>query len=133
MKYKSLLMAVILGGMLPLVGCGGGDDRLTQLLEGKKSPVVADLENSDPLVRIEAIKWAGDHNVREAVPVLVDRLQEDDPAMRFYAIEALKKITGGDQGYDYKADAVERRKAVARWRAFSEQTSGDREKREKGS
>ena len=89
-----------------LAGCGGPP----------KTVGLLDLENPDPAIRIRAIKWAGENKLTEAVPLLVDRLQEQDVSVRFYAIMSLKRITGTDQGYDYKADAASRSEAVARWR-----------------
>jgi hypothetical protein len=75
-----------------------------------------DLESPNLDVRIQAIKWAGDNKVKEAVPLLVDRLQEQDKAVRFFAIEALKRIMNTDHGFDYKADAASRAQAIQRWR-----------------
>jgi len=78
---------------------------------------LADLDSPDPAVRIRAIKWAGQNQVKTAVPLLVDRLAEQEETVRFFAISALRRITGTDHGYDYKADAARRRAAIARWRA----------------
>ena len=82
----------------------------------KKIGGLADLENLDPTVRIRAIKWAGENQVHDAVPLLVDRLQEQDRSVRFYAIMALRRITGDDLGFDYKADPAQRAEAVKKWR-----------------
>ena len=76
----------------------------------------SDLESQDPLIRIRAMKWACDNNVHEAVPPLVDSLQSDDEAVRFYAIQTLRRITGTDCGYDYKSPADRRAAAVKHWR-----------------
>ena len=75
-----------------------------------------DLVNPDPAVRIRAIKWAGDNKVESAIPLLVDRLQEQDESVRFFAISALQRITGTDHGFDYKAGEADRAQAVQRWR-----------------
>ncbi len=77
---------------------------------------LAELEDSDPAVRIRAIKWVGDNKISAAVPLLVDRLAEQDKSVRFFAIKALRDITGKDHGYDYRADDASRARAVARWR-----------------
>ena len=79
---------------------------------------LSDLESQDPAVRIRAIKWAGDNRIRPAVPQLVDSLQSDDEAVRFYAVEALRRVTGTDRGYDYKTPPHRRAAAVKRWREF---------------
>lgn len=96
------LTIVVLGGCSPF---------------GRKFDL-SDLQSQDPRVRIMAIKWAGDNEVWAAVPHVVDSLQSEDQAVRFYAIEALRRITGADHGYDYKAAPHERAAAVKRWREF---------------
>lgn len=97
---------------LILAGCGDSFGRRVGL---------ADLESPNPTVRIMAIKWAGDNKVSAAVPQLVDSLQDEDQSVRFYAIGGLRRITGTDCGYDYKAAAPVRAAAVKRWRQFLEQ------------
>lgn len=78
----------------------------------------AALESSNPTVRIMAIKRAGDSKDSDAVPRLVDCLQNEDESVRFYAVEALRRITGTDRGYDYKDSPQKRAAAVKRWRDF---------------
>jgi len=94
-----------------LAGCGGSG----------KPAGIAGLESRDAAVRILAIKWAGENKVSAAVPALVDCLEHEDRAVRFFAIAALKRITETDHGYDYKADARRRAEAVARWRGMVKQ------------
>lgn len=91
--------------MTMLAGCQTSSK--TQRLEG--------LSNPDVLVRLSAIKWAGQNKVAEAVEPLVDCLDDDDASVRFFAIQALVKITGQDHGYDYKADAQSRCAAMEQW------------------
>jgi len=95
--------------ILILTGCGDPFDRKFGL---------SDLESPDTRVNIMAIKWAGDNKISPAVPQLVDFLQSEDKSVRFYAIGALRRITGTDHGYDYKADPYRRALAVKRWREF---------------
>jgi hypothetical protein len=95
--------------ILILAGCGGSFDRQVG---------ISDLEDPNPTIRIMAIKWAGENKVDEAVPQLVDSLEDEDPSVRFYAIEGLRRVTGTDNGYDYKAPAHERAASVERWREF---------------
>ncbi|MBN1766284.1 MAG: HEAT repeat domain-containing protein [Sedimentisphaerales bacterium] len=87
---------------------------------------VAQLQNSDPAIRIQAIKWAGENKLEMAVPDLVDLLADEDKAVRFYAIGALRRITGTDHGYDFKANAQERSQAIERWREELEKNQPDR-------
>lgn len=78
----------------------------------------SDLASQDPILRIRAIKWAGDNEIERAVPPLVDSLESQDEAVRFYAIEALRRIVGDDYDYDYKAHPRRRATAVERWQAL---------------
>jgi hypothetical protein len=59
------------------------------------------------------------------IPLLVDRLDDEDEGVRFYAILALEKLTGTRLGYEYRAPAPERRMAVRRWREHV-RSQGDR-------
>jgi hypothetical protein len=95
--------------ILSLTGCGDPFDRQAEL---------SDLEDPSPTVRIRAIKWAGENRIEEAIPQLVDSLEDEDPSVRFYAIEGLRRISGTDNGYDYKAPVHERAASVERWREF---------------
>lgn len=78
------------------------------------------LASADPIERIEATIAAGEAGDASAVPLLVDRLEDEDDAVRFYAIQALTRITGQDMGYRYYEPSWERARAVRRWRAFLE-------------
>ena len=75
------------------------------------------IQDNDPKVRIAAIQEAVEDKDQQVVPLLVDRLLDQDRSVRFFASRALKEITGEDHGYDYRADQSSRRAAVARWRA----------------
>ncbi len=100
---------LLAGAILILAGCSSPFDRKMQL---------ADLEDPNPAVRVMAVKWAGDNSKSSAVPQLVNLLQDEDRSVRFYSIGALRRITGTDNGYDYKAVPQKRAKAIARWREF---------------
>jgi hypothetical protein len=104
--FLSLVCLGIL--LLILVGCDPYDRQFG----------MSDLESPDTGVRIMAIKWAGDNKVTEAVPRLVDFLHDEDRAVRLYSIEALRRITGTDYGYDYKSEPAARIAAIKRWRRF---------------
>ena len=79
---------------------------------------LSDLESPDVRIRIMAIKWAGDNKILAAVPQLVDALQDEDKSVCFYSIEALRRITGTDCGYDYKAAPHLRAAAVDCWKQW---------------
>ena len=112
---RRILAVFLLSGVLAntlLCGCGSGGLNRSFGLD--------DLENPDPAVRILAVKWAGDNKVSQAVPQLVDNLQHDDKAVRFYSSEALVRITGTDCGYDYKASPLIRIRGLECWQSFLE-------------
>jgi len=100
------LLPIISAGLLLAVGCSSAVRPVSR----------ADLNSPDPTVRFRAIKWAGERQIIAAVPYLIDLLEHEDMATRYYAILALKQITGTDLEYDFKADPFRRAKAVRRWR-----------------
>jgi len=79
------------------------------------------IQSANPDERIRGIHEAAERNDRYAVPLLVDRLEDEDEAVRFYAILALEKMTGQRLGYDYARPAVDRVRAVERWREYVRQ------------
>jgi len=80
--------------------------------------ICADLQHEDPSVRLAAIHRAGREKVPEAVPYLVDRLTDSEEEVRFFAIIALKRITGMDHGYRYSDSGARREQSVERWRQW---------------
>ena len=97
-----VLGAAAVGGLL---GCRG-------------SGPVKDVRNPDPAGKIPAIKLAVDEHDPVAIRQLVKDLDSDDGAVRFFAIEALRRITGQTFAYHYYDDEDERRPAVLRWRQW---------------
>ena len=96
-----------------------------------RGPLV--VTDPDPSVKIPAIKKAVWKRDRAAVRQLVADLDNDDPAVRFYAINGLQRITGERFGYDYYADEQRRQPAVQRWRKWlaasgKQETRGDGDK-----
>jgi len=108
-------LAAGLAGAAIGAGCGPGPVPYPQAINAE-----------DPGARILAIRQAGERKDRSVVPLLVDRLEDEDEAVRFYAILALEKITGTRLGYDYAKPAYERLLAVKRWRAFLQQRPATR-------
>ncbi len=76
------------------------------------------LQSEDPLRRIEGAIAAGRTRERAAMPLLVDRLEDDDVAVRMYAIIALTRIEGTSLGYKPWADAADRVHMAQRWRDY---------------
>ena len=77
-----------------------------------------DLNSPDPAARIRAIRHVVETGDQGALPLLVDRLEDEDEGVRFYAIAALTRITETDMGYKYYKPARERLPAVKRWRDY---------------
>jgi hypothetical protein len=75
----------------------------------------------DPLNNIPAIQKAAAERNEKAVPALVSQLNNDDPAVRFYAINALQRITGQTFGYVFYDEADQRKPAIERWRQWLNQ------------
>lgn len=69
----------------------------------------------DPASKLYAIRRAGDERDRTAVPHLVERLHDDDPAVRLFAIEALERITNERFDYNPYASADDRHASVMQW------------------
>ncbi len=53
----------------------------------------------------------------DAIPLLVNQLEDHDAAVRLFAIQALQRISGETLGFEYYAPPDRRATAVARWRA----------------
>jgi hypothetical protein len=76
------------------------------------------VDNPDPLIKIPAIKEAVADRDTDAERQMVADLESDDPAVRFYAIEGLKRLNGGeDFGYEFyrEQDDPQLKDAVKRW------------------
>ena len=75
------------------------------------------MQSVDAASRVRAIQRAAIEGDSSAVPNLVDRLEDEDAAVRFAALLALERITGERLGYEYGASVERRASATARWRA----------------
>lgn len=101
------LAAVMLLGMVELLaGCGG-------IPRGQRV-----VTNPDPSAKIPAIKASVQTNDTSVVQQLIKDLESDDPAVRFYAIAGLQRLTGQTFGYQYYADEPQRAAAVQQWKAW---------------
>ena len=74
--------------------------------------------HEDPGIKIPAIKKAVREKDKSVVPRLVEELSSDDPAVRFYAIEALEELTGETFGYQYFQDEDGRKPAIEKWKKW---------------
>ena len=71
--------------------------------------------NPDPAGKVPAIEKAVSRRDLSVVPQLVKDLDDEDPAVRFYAIYALRELTGEEFGYRYFYDRDRRKPYVLRW------------------
>jgi len=76
------------------------------------APNIAD---PDPQVKIAGIRQAVAQGDRTSLPGLVQQLDSDDAAVRFYAQQALERLAGERFGYEYYLDEDERKPSLARW------------------
>jgi hypothetical protein len=100
-------LAGIAAMILCAAGCGGG-----------VRPYQASIQSEDPHERILAIRSAVDTNDQSAIPLIVDRLEDEDEAVQIFAFIALHKITGQRMGYELGQNDLAREQAVERWRDF---------------
>jgi hypothetical protein len=107
MSHRALGLVLLVPIVLGTIGCRLG-----------ASPYPVFLESPDPHQRIEAIMNAAKAGDRTMVPRLVDRLEDEDEAVRFYAILALERLERTRLGYDYANSDAERASAVRRWREY---------------
>jgi len=78
-------------------------------------------QSSDPTERVAAVRRAAQTGDQASLPHLVERLEDEDPVVRFAAICALQELTGRRLGYPYSLDSAERDAAVTRWREYLQQ------------
>lgn len=111
-KAFPVVAAVATGWLacLMLGGCPGPDARGPALRKG--------FESEDPVDRVAAIRQAAAANDKAALPDLVACLSDSETDVRFFAISALRTMTGQDLGYHHYDDEQARREAVNRWREY---------------
>ena len=76
------------------------------------------MESYAPAERIRAIKEVAARLERQQVPGLVDRLDDEDVAVRIAAIVALEQMTGRRFGYDAWGPPESRIESVNAWRSL---------------
>jgi len=104
-------------------GPGGFKTRLSWLAamllcgcQAPRGPV--DIHSDDPDLKINAIQRDAATNNQKDIATMVEELNSDDPAMRFYSIQALVRLTHEDLGYRYYEDEDQRAPAIARWKEW---------------
>lgn len=82
------------------------------------------LRHQDPDVRVQALRYFADRHDRAATPLLIARLDDEEPWVRMFAYSALKEVTGEKFEFQpYAADSV-RAEQVVRWRTWWVQQGG---------
>src|SRR6476620_9713721 len=96
----------------------------TSACGGCFKPEKPSLTSEDPSLKIPAILIVAEQHDENAVRQLVVDLDSDDPAVRFYAINALREITGKSFDYRYYHDEIRRRPALKRWQQWLDEREG---------
>jgi hypothetical protein len=76
------------------------------------------VKSQDPTLKVPAIKQDVHNRNQADVAQMVNDLSDDDPAVRFYASEGLRRLTGETFGYHYYDDEDTRKPAVKRWKQW---------------
>ncbi len=88
---------------------------LPPAIGGCFSPEKASIVSDDPSLKIPAFKEAAAKHDESALQHLVKALNSDDAAVRLYAINTLREITGTTLDYRYYDDELQRLPALKRW------------------
>ncbi|MEL7238973.1 MAG: hypothetical protein AAGK78_08925 [Planctomycetota bacterium] len=83
----------------------------------RPTSVAQPLTDTDPVFVIPAIKQAASESDPQQLSELVALLDNEDAAIRIYAVHALRDRTGEHFGYEPWASEEERAGAVEQWRA----------------
>ena len=94
-----------LGGLVFIVGC-----------QDYRGPV--SIHSNDPDLHVVAIKRDQACPNHEDLVQMVEDLNDDDPAIRFYAIQSLQRVTHDDFGYRFYEDEDQRVPSLKRWQAW---------------
>ncbi len=107
---------VLILGVLAAAGCFSFNPK--PLTEEQK------MNSSAGVEREQAVVDAGLRQDRARIPTLINRLEDDDVAVRLAAINSLRSMTGKDFGYVAYDDEMTRRAAVTRWREWWRKEGG---------
>ena len=93
-----------------VAGCGRGLDEAE----------VSDINSPLPSYKAAAMHKVAQSGSYEYIEEQIQLLADEDFAVRFYAIMSLKRLTGTDNGYNYRHDASRRNEAIKRWHKWLE-------------
>ena len=91
---------------------------LTLALAGCSRERGQGIVDNDVTYKVPAIKDSVDKGDETSIPKLIDGLSNEDPAVRFYSIVGLRRLTGETFDYHYYDNVPARRPAIARWKAW---------------
>ena len=117
LRQAIFLLAIFLLGLSLCLGVGGG-------CASRVEALTRQLESKDPAERIRAVHAIGTEQLDGLLPVLVNRLDDDDIAVRLYTIVALEKLTGERLGFEYSGESRTRQAAVRRWQRYVASRAG---------
>ncbi len=93
---------------LAAAGCGGAG-----------APALAvGLQSENPAERVDACIRAAQAQDASVLGLLVERLEDASADVRFFAIQALERMTGQTLGYRYYDAPEARRQSAWRWREW---------------
>ncbi|MCC7294113.1 MAG: HEAT repeat domain-containing protein [Phycisphaerales bacterium] len=100
------MVAAVAPGMAGGAGCASP----------RTSQGTAGLEDADPVQRGRAVQAVAQQGDPSLAPLLVDRLEDEDAAVRMLAAEGLRRLTG--QAIEFEADwpATKRAAVADQWR-----------------
>jgi hypothetical protein len=102
------LVALMVAGAV--VGCGPAP--------ASRDTIARGLQSEMPNERAAAAVMAGDSGDAQLVPLLVERLEDEDGEVRLLSCTALRRITGQTMEYRCGGSLADRAVAVERWRQW---------------
>ena len=76
------------------------------------------VDHPAPIMRARSVGLANQAPKSQAVPALINRLEDSDPVVRLVAYEELKKETGKSFGYVPWGRDADRASSVTRWKGW---------------
>ena len=109
-RLRTAALVLVLGVPVLMGGCTSAPPKVSDWRQ--------DIRSDKRLLRLQAVMFASRAPAREAVPALIERLEDVDDVVRSMAYEALVRKTGQDIAFDPIGDPFERKEAVEMWRGW---------------
>jgi hypothetical protein len=110
-NWQPMAWGIVLALLAGISGCGVGPRTFRKI------------RHPAPLMRARAVGLSDRRTDQEAIPALVNRLDDTDPVVRMAAGSELKRRTGQDFGFVPWAPPEERTAAVGRWKSWLSERS----------